>query len=383
MKSTLTTILSILISASGLLAQLIIGSDAIISTAIGTNISTNGNISVGSKERNFGQSAWHLVGVDQQILGNANPTGFYQLYINGGGVKTFAGNFGVIDQLHLIDGIVVAPGGVGQNFFLNNPSVVQDGQSSQSYVNGMLLINIGDNNSAIYPVGNNGVYTPVELTNISGTDPILGVAANNQNVENETGVSAVVLPTQVDDFSINWNWELKLFTAENTFGAANIQIPLTDEDKTQFAGDDEYKPIVLYQDIAGITSNLDNASGDAASSTDALITAKDLSGVGRYFAGKTSVFNPIVHNIITPNGDNTNDYLVIENLHFFPENEIAIIDRYGIEIYTKSNYVSPDANSAEGEDFTFLPPGNYICILKYNNGENTIKQTIQTISVIK
>jgi len=187
------------------------------------------------------------------------------------------------------------------------------------------------------------------------------------------------LPQNVDDYSKNWNWELALFSDDNTFNASNITIPLLQEDKTQFNGED-YKPIVLYQNPDGFTSNLDNASG-VASRIDPDITSAEVGGKGFYFAGKIPSTELIIHNIITPNGDNTNDYLVIENLNLFPENEIMVVDRYGVEIFSRSNYVSPDADSAIGEDFTFLPPGNYICILKYSDGdnENTIKQTISVI----
>jgi len=351
----------------------------LLSTGPGTIISNNGDIDLGPTERNFGPSSLHLVGLDQQITGNASLTPFYQLFINGGGTKTFSGNVGVANQLNLINGIVSVP--TDGAFALTSPSVLnRDVLDGRSYIDGMLLINIGDDgNSAFYPVGNSGTYTPVELTNISGSSPVLGIDANQASVESQEGASPVVLPNQVNDFSINWNWELAFFeNNNNSFSAANITIPLLDEDKTQFAGDD-YKPIVLYQDRVGVTSNLNNARGDIASRDDVLISAAELGGTGFYFAGKTLVFNPIIHNIITPNGDNTNDYLVIDNLRFFPENEIIIVDRYGVEIYTKSNYISPTSDSAEGEDFTFLPPGNYICILKYNSGENTIKQTISVI----
>ncbi len=199
---------------------------------------------------------------------------------------------------------------------------------------------------------------------------------------NNESIGAIAdLPERVNDYSINWNWELALFTDANTFNAATITIPLTEADNSQFGGDD-YRPIVLYRNASDVISNLENASGDASSNTDPSITAGKLGGEGFYFAGETSILKLIIHNIITPNGDNINDYLVIDNLELFPENEIMIVDRYGIEIYRTSDYTSPTSDSTDGQDFSFLPPGNYICILRFNNGANT--NTIkQTISVIK
>jgi len=356
-------------------AQLTIASD-VISTATGTTISTDADIILDSRDRNFGESSWHLVRAagteDQQISGSTNPTAFYNLFINGGGTKTFNGTFGVANQLNLINGIVNVLS--DQRFALSAPSVLQDGYGSDSYIDGMLIINIGESSRAIYPVGNSGTYTLIELSNISGSSPIIGIDANKTSIG-----TLVDLPQNVDDYSKNWNWELALFSDDNTFNASNITIPLLQEDKTQFDGED-YKPIVLYQNPDGFTSNLDNASG-VASRIDPDITSAEVGGKGFYFAGKIPSTELIIHNIITPNGDNTNDYLVIENLNLFPENEIMVVDRYGVEIFSRSNYVSPDADSAIGEDFTFLPPGNYICILKYSDGdnENTIKQTISVI----
>ena len=63
-----------------------------------------------------------------------------------------------------------------------------------------------------------------------------------------------------------------------------------------------------------------------------------------------------------------------------------LVDRYGVEVYSAENYVSPNSGSGlgEGEDFSFLPPGNYICILKYIDNQTQAELTAkQTLSVIK
>lgn len=369
MKITSQIILILLFTTCGAFAQFTIGSNQ-MPTSSGTAISTNTDIAFGSIERNYGEPSWYLVGSDQQITSNTVRTSFYQLFIDGGGTKTFTGTFRVDNQLNLINGVVSIP--ADQQFGLTSPLVVGD-HSSDSYVDGMLRINIGENGSAVYPVGNSEVYTPVELNNILGDNPTIGIDANSTGIGTISG-----LPTPVDNYSDKWFWELELFTTDNTFSAANITIPLLDDDKAQF-GEDDYQPLVLYQNADGISSNLGNASGDAASRTDPSITSSDLGGKGFYYAGRTLAIEPIIHNIITPNGDNTNDYLVIDNLQFFPENEVLIIDRYGIEIFKTSNYLSPTSESADGQDFSFLSPGNYICILKFNNGESTIKQTLSVI----
>ena len=45
-------------------------------------------------------------------------------------------------------------------------------------------------------------------------------------------------------------------------------------------------------------------------------------------------------NLVTPNGDNVNDYFVIQNLDMYPNHEVKIFDRAGRLLYSKKNYNS-------------------------------------------
>lgn len=49
----------------------------------------------------------------------------------------------------------------------------------------------------------------------------------------------------------------------------------------------------------------------------------------------SAVFIP---NLVTPNGDRRNDQLFIQNLHFYPQNELTIYDRWGKKIHQSSPY---------------------------------------------
>ncbi|MBC7694172.1 MAG: gliding motility-associated C-terminal domain-containing protein [Burkholderiales bacterium] len=46
----------------------------------------------------------------------------------------------------------------------------------------------------------------------------------------------------------------------------------------------------------------------------------------------------IIPNIITPNGDNANEYFKITNLEYHPNTSIVIFDRWGRKVYENSNY---------------------------------------------
>jgi len=48
--------------------------------------------------------------------------------------------------------------------------------------------------------------------------------------------------------------------------------------------------------------------------------------------------NVIIPNVITPNGDNINDYFTITNLQDYPNSKLTIFDRWGKQVYTSNNY---------------------------------------------
>lgn len=68
-----------------------------------------------------------------------------------------------------------------------------------------------------------------------------------------------------------------------------------------------------------------------------------------------------IPNLITANGDGKNDVFKIENLQFYPENELEIFDRWGKRIYRSSPY---------GQDWPKekIRSGNYFFTLKSKEG---------------
>jgi gliding motility-associated-like protein len=48
--------------------------------------------------------------------------------------------------------------------------------------------------------------------------------------------------------------------------------------------------------------------------------------------------NVIIPNVITPNGDNANEYFKIKNIELHPNTSLIIFDRWGNKIYENSNY---------------------------------------------
>ena len=77
-----------------------------------------------------------------------------------------------------------------------------------------------------------------------------------------------------------------------------------------------------------------------------------------------------VFNTITPNGDNVNDYMVIENIESTSSNQINIFNRWGVQVFETDDYESnPFSGSSSGRATVLpseiLPSGTYYYVLKY------------------
>jgi gliding motility-associated-like protein len=64
-------------------------------------------------------------------------------------------------------------------------------------------------------------------------------------------------------------------------------------------------------------------------------------------------------NAFSPNGDGINDFWVIKNLEFYPDNTLVVVNRWGNEVYRMNNY----QNNWDG---SHLSEGTYFYILKVN-----------------
>ncbi|OGX91851.1 gliding motility-associated C-terminal domain-containing protein [Hymenobacter coccineus] len=79
-----------------------------------------------------------------------------------------------------------------------------------------------------------------------------------------------------------------------------------------------------------------------------------------------SFANPLAfYNIITPNGDNRNDRLVIDNVALYPGNSLTIFNRWGREVYATTNYQNTWGDAPD------VAPGKYYYLFKLADGSST------------
>lgn len=89
-----------------------------------------------------------------------------------------------------------------------------------------------------------------------------------------------------------------------------------------------------------------------------------------------------VYNSITPNNDGENDFLRIRNIDLYPDNSVAVYNRWGVEVFNTQGY-GQNNNVFKGVSFgrkTFkqeeeLPEGTYYYILNYKNSLGTEKNS--------
>lgn len=70
--------------------------------------------------------------------------------------------------------------------------------------------------------------------------------------------------------------------------------------------------------------------------------------------------------LLTPNGDEQNDFWVIENLEYFPDNEVTVWNRWGQVVFSEKNYQNNWDGKAQGKE---LPEGAYYFLVNIAGGE--------------
>ncbi|HRG01638.1 MAG TPA: gliding motility-associated C-terminal domain-containing protein [Bacteroidia bacterium] len=87
-------------------------------------------------------------------------------------------------------------------------------------------------------------------------------------------------------------------------------------------------------------------------------------------------FSGIVSSVFTPNGDGINDNWFIENIDFYPENEVNIYNIYGNIVYSKKGYKNDWQGTYNNAP---LPDGTYYYILKIGESKKLIKGSVDII----
>ncbi|MBN1184097.1 MAG: gliding motility-associated C-terminal domain-containing protein [Bacteroidales bacterium] len=295
------------------------------------------------------QGAIHLNGNDLQNLRHGNQK-IYHLRIYGG-EKVVTEDVTITGTLTLSNGIVTPNSNI---HFIVDANTQIYSASENSYINGALF-HTGTGNK-FFPIGKNGHYLPVELINIQGNSPVISLEAFEPNPNPQVG-------TGIRNVSEERYWRKTLLEGEVTNILVKCESNIT-------PSIDQGSGVVFAQAMeeGGVFSSI-----GARYLAGALISEKSFSQNIIAFA---EMDNIEIVNVITPNSDGINDYLTINNIELYPENEVTILNMIGQAIYSTKNYDNTWDASIDGK---ILSQGNYMCILKFENNKKIYTQTISIL----
>lgn len=90
----------------------------------------------------------------------------------------------------------------------------------------------------------------------------------------------------------------------------------------------------------------------------------------------TATFEGIVTTVFSPNGDGINDRWFIENIHFYPENEVTVYNIYGNVVYTQKDYKNDWEGTYNGSP---LPDGTYFYVIKIDKEHQVLKGSVDIL----
>lgn len=366
MQKVLLTI-SFLFCTSLVLAQLVVPQGTTFRTGTNTLITTNNSVANRSALFNINQAGSGIILTgSNQAISTTEDIIIPNLAITGGGIKTIDGVIAVTENLILDNGLVNTGNQLDLDLFVLGPNVSIDENGANSYIVGP-LVHLGGGDK-FFPIGTGTQYAPVLLYDVTGSSDV----ATALLAASQTGAFLpTTLEAPVDSASQNWFWG---FLSQG-LSSATVELPVLPGDEGLTSGDNRAGVILEVDTATRQATNLGGVlSGGSIRSTNSL--SKD---VAYLMIGSSLVITPLIRNLITLNNDNQNDYLVIENIDIYENNEVVLLDRWGTEVFRKSGFRNYDEfdNPYDGS-FDFLEPGNYICIVKYAG-----RSTKQVITVLK
>jgi gliding motility-associated-like protein len=217
---------------------------------------------------------------------------------------------------------------------------------------GLEIVSQSGTTSTVKAVGDAGLKTiTVEGVNDCGTG---GSAKINVTVLTPPDISLDIPSEAFIDDAVDFSYSSSSAIASQTwaFGEGGTS--------------SEASPSYVYSSSGDFTISLDviDDNGCVNSATKGLVVHPE---------AELSSFS--IKNVVTANGDEKNRYLYIERIERFPESEVIVLDRLGVEVFRRKSYTN-DWDLRKGEDF--LPAGNYVCVVKSNG-----KVYSRSVTVIK
>ena len=274
---------------------------------------------------------------NQSIVHNGGL--IFRMRIEGGGQKSISGTLEIQDTLEFVDGHVSVPDG---SILLVHSNGGIIGGSDQSYVEGTLY-HQGTGNK-YYPVGTDGNYRPVELLNITGTDPVVGLAVVEPNSE-------PTIPLQLLTVSDTRYWQLSQMSG--TYGGSQIRLKLGPDENLITDVDPSDLVVAGTDSIGGIFLSLGQSSFSGTISdgelTSSLPANNDYYAIAvEGFAEERALFVP---NALSPSAPDPEDQVVkVYGQQIADEGfSFQIFNRWGQLVYETTSFSEANTVGWNGE----------------------------------
>jgi hypothetical protein len=357
--------------------SILVNTGTSLATSNSTQIAFTGNLTVNSDAADLSKTILTLAGANQDLRMTRGSSlvvlGGIVIGPTGGGTagnkNLFGGSWEIAGTLIFNDGIVVPQtGSNGKLVHSISPGTTSSitVNNPDSYFNGTFFSK--GTGTRFFPIGNGSGYFPAQLSGVTQGDLEVGMAVRNSDAGLTHG-------SEILSTFLNQYWEL--IDPGNSFAEAFVSV------STLGAGNyiDPNIGTVLF---AGATTNSAGTSLDGSISSDFITAGKPITTNDRIFTlAQVSNEQLVVkiRNVITPLGSKANDYLFIENIDYFPDNKVILLDRWGVQLREWTGYINADENPGPMHDLSKVATGNYIVILEYKDG-SSIKKLSQMVTII-
>lgn len=319
-----------------------------------------------------------LMGGLQNISG-ASPSSFYDVLFNKSQTDHsfhLTNDIATGGTVNLMNGVVLMDKDQGGAFvFLKGSNHVNT--SDRSHIDGE--VSKKGNNNFKYPIGDKGYYrfagiaAPAQESDMYTGEYFLDSTNNKYPHFSRTGVLAAIddneywvinkSETTNNSVIVSLSWDTRTTPSSFTANPDLLRVVRWDEKQK------------LWVDEGGLINHAEQT----------VTTPINVEGFGVFTLGivKPPLVNPgevVIYNGVTPDNDGMNDYFIIDNINYFPNNNVTIYNRWGRKIYETTSY---DSNGnvfkgyAEGKGIVNkgekLPSGTYYYVVEYlydRDGQN-------------
>ncbi|WP_064966994.1 gliding motility-associated C-terminal domain-containing protein [Tenacibaculum ovolyticum] len=318
---------------------------------------------------NYTGFAGFYANTETRIISGSNRVAFFDVEIDASNHLELQNSLGVRNQLDFINGTVITP--------RNNPNISLDfinydsyaGEDDVRHVDGYSSIRGGDT-SFTFPIGDGTLLRPMRIPNKNQYDLFKGAYFYED-------------PNSPITFSTNFLTDQKQVMLENISnlefwdldGSKETRITLTWDARSDISAISDQVSlltVVGWSIAENRWENLNvlNVTGDLTSGeiTSAVFVPDNYEVITIGSIVKDVIETDSNNILISPNGDNLNDFLVFDEVAQYSNNNLVIFNRWGNIVYQtdeyKNNWNGISSGRATFKKADKLPDGTYFYVLK-------------------